>query len=111
MLKCTLRRYQKGVAAIFVMAVAFVPAVVSAQQAIHSLIDNIVTYIINPIIGVVFALGFAFFLFGIARYMFYAGNDTERAVGRQHIMWGLVGMFIMVAVAGIINIIRGTIGV
>jgi predicted cobalt transporter CbtA len=96
--------------ALFALAVLF-PMVTFAFERMHSLIDNIVQFIINPIIGVIFALGFALFLFGVGRYIMYSGNDTERDTGRQHIMWGLVGMFIMVAVAGIINLIRGTIGV
>lgn len=81
------------------------------MEAINTLIDNIVTHIVNPVIGVIFALGFVLFLFGVARYMFYSGNDTERENGKKHITWGLVGMFIMVAVAGIINLIKNTIGV
>jgi hypothetical protein len=107
----SLQQYRVYITVAFFAAVLSAPLPVFALETVQRLIDNIVTYIINPIIGVIFALGFAFFLFGIARYMFYAGNDTERAVGREHIKWGLVGMFIMVAVAGIINLIRNTIGV
>ncbi len=81
------------------------------MEAIHNLIGNIVEHIINPVIGVIFALGFVLFLFGVVRYIFYSGNDAERENGKKHITWGLVGMFIMVAVAGIINLIKNTIGV
>jgi uncharacterized membrane protein len=82
-----------------------------AFEAIQNIVGKIVSNIINPLIGMLFAVGFAVFLWGIARYVFNSGNDTERDTGRKHILWGLIGMLIMVGVAGIINIIRGTIGV
>jgi len=78
--------------------------------AMDTFIANIVEHIINPIIGIVFALGFALFLWGVASYILKSGNETDRQTGKDHIIWGLVGMLIMVAVGGIINMIRNTLG-
>jgi len=77
---------------------------------VETVIGNIVTHIINPIIGVVFAIGFAFFLWGVAVYILKSGGEADREQGRMHIMWGLFGMLIMVAVGGIINMIEATLG-
>ncbi|NTV44806.1 MAG: hypothetical protein HGA67_03885 [Candidatus Yonathbacteria bacterium] len=78
------------------------------MAAMETIIGNIVTNIINPIIGVVFALGFALFLWGIASYIFQSGDASTHENGRNHMLWGLAGMLIMVTVAGIINIIQAT---
>jgi len=78
--------------------------------AMDTIIGNIVEHIINPIIGVVFALGFALFLWGVASFILKAGNQTDRDQGKNHMIWGLAGMLIMVAVGGIINLIRNSLG-
>ena len=72
-------------------------------------IENIKVYIISPIIGLMFAVALAYFLFGL--YEFVAGADNEDRVkqGRQHIFWGLIGMFIMVSAFGIMNLLCTTI--
>jgi len=73
-------------------------------------IDKIVANIINPIIGVLFALALAIFLWGIARSLMYSDDENERKQGRQHMIWGLVGMFIMVSVISILRLALGTFG-
>ena len=68
-------------------------------------------YIINPILGFMFTLAFAYFLFGVFEYFLYYTSDTHREQGGRHILYGLIGIFIMVAFWGIIQILAGTIGV
>ncbi|NTV22326.1 MAG: hypothetical protein HGB03_02045 [Candidatus Yonathbacteria bacterium] len=80
------------------------------MAAVDTVIDNIVEHIVNPIIGVVFALGFALFLWGVAAYIFQSGDENARENGRNHMLWGLAGMFIMVTVGGIIKFIQATLG-
>jgi predicted cobalt transporter CbtA len=80
------------------------------MAATDTIIGNIVTHIINPLIGVVFALGFALFLWGVVVNIFKLGSTADYKDGRNHMLWGLIGMLIMVAVGGIINMIRGTLG-
>lgn len=78
---------------------------------LSALIARINTYIINPAIGVLFAVAFMFFLWGMAKFIFQADDDHEREQGKKHIIWGLVGMFIMVSVYGIIAIVTNTFGI
>jgi len=80
-------------------------------MSIESFIDKVVVNIINPIIGVLFALAFAIFLWGIARSLIYSDDENERKQGKQHMIWGLVGMFIMVSVIGILELALGTFGI
>ena len=74
------------------------------------LVDNIQTFIVFPIILLLFAAGFLYFLWGMAMFIWKADSDTGRSEGIQHMLWGVIGMFIMVAAWGIINMIKGTFG-
>ena len=66
--------------------------------------------ILNPLIGFVFALAFMYFMWGVMNFIKNSDNETERETGKKHMIWGIVGMFIMVAVYGITGIIIGTFG-
>ena len=67
-------------------------------------------YILNPIIALLFGLAFLYFVYGIIRFLSSNVGDkgTQRIESRGAIMWGLVGMFIMFSVYGIINFVLNT---
>ena len=68
-------------------------------------------YIINPFLGFLFILAFAYFLWGVVEYFLRADNEEARSQGKQHILWGLIGIVIMAGFYGIISLLAGTIGV
>ena len=71
------------------------------------LISNIKAYILNPIIGFMFAVAVVMFIYGIVEYIWSADNEDKVAVGKKHMIWGIVGIFIMMGVYGILNILSG----
>ena len=71
------------------------------------LISNIKVYILNPIIGFMFAVAVVMFIYGIVEYIWSADNEDKVAVGKKHMIWGIVGIFIMMGVYGILNILSG----
>ena len=71
------------------------------------LISNIKVYILNPIIGFMFAVAVVMFIYGIVEYIWSADNEDKVAVGKKHMIWGIVGMFVMIGVYGILNILSG----
>lgn len=76
---------------------------------IDQLLAKISTYIINPIIVTLFVLATIYFLIGLIR--FFLPNESDRETGKRHMVWGLVGMFIMISVFGIMRVIVNTFGV
>jgi uncharacterized membrane protein YidH (DUF202 family) len=74
------------------------------------LIESINEHIINPIMAVLFALALLYFAFGIVQYIRNADSDEGRQTGSKHIIWGIIGMAIIVAAFGIMNVICRTIG-
>ncbi len=67
--------------------------------------------VLQPIIFLVFGLAFLLFMWGIVKFLKDKDNETKREEGKKSIMYGILGMLIMVSVFGIINIIAGTMGV
>ncbi len=67
-------------------------------------------YIINPAIRILFALAFLIFVWGIIEYTLNKDSADAKIKGRDHIMWGLVGLAIMTSVFFIVRIITTTLG-
>ena len=67
--------------------------------------------ILNPIIGLLFAVSFAYFIYGIVRFLSTDVADKSRQEARDSMMWGILGMVIMFSVFGIIQFILVTFGV
>ena len=71
------------------------------------LISNIKVYILNPIIGFMFAVAVVMFIYGIVEYIWSADNEDKVAVGKTHMIYGIIGIFVMIGVYGILNILSG----
>lgn len=69
-----------------------------------------VTQIINGVlVPLVFAIAFIVFIWGIFQYLILGGHDDEvREKGKQLMLFGLIGFFLMVSVWGLVNILVGT---
>jgi len=74
------------------------------------IIRKINAEIINPLIGLLIALAVIMFLWGVVEFIANSDNEEKREDGKKHIIWGIVGIFIMVSVFGIMNLICGAVG-
>ena len=75
-----------------------------------TLIKKINSAIINPIIVLLFAAAVIVFAYGVFEYIKDSDSDEARSTGRRHMISGGIGIFIMISVFGIIQIILNTIG-
>lgn len=73
--------------------------------------EKAVTTIVNPLIQVVFAVALVIFVYGVFEFVRGADQPEVRLKGQKHIMWGLVGLFIMTSVFTIIKILLNSIGI
>jgi len=78
------------------------------MNALSQFIANVVNLIINPLIGLLFALALAFFVWGAAQLVLNSGSDEGRKKGKDALLWGLIGLFIMSAVFGILRVVVAT---
>jgi len=89
----------------------FILPQIANAQTVSALISNFKIAVVNPIIGIIFALAFLLFVWGVAVFLMQADDANAREQGKNHIIYGLIGMFIMVSVYGILSVITGTLGV
>lgn len=73
-------------------------------------LGNIGTLIINPIVYFMFAVAFLVFIWGVFQYIKDWSSPQAKKDGQQHMMWGIIGFVIMLAVFTIIRIIGNTVG-
>ena len=66
--------------------------------------------IVVVIIPMIFVLAFLFFLWGVFRFV-AAADSTKKEEGKKFILWGLIGLFVMTSVWGIIKILSTTLGI
>jgi len=75
-----------------------------------TLIQNILTNIVNPLITLMVAIAVLYFLWGVFQFVRNAESSEERKKGGMNMFWGAIGLFIMATAYGILNLILGTIG-
>lgn len=81
-----------------------------AEASIVTLMKSVNKVIINPLIIFLFALAMVYFLYGVARYLLSPDNEEIRKSSKTHMLWGVIGMFIMVSVFGIMSLLLNTVG-
>ena len=88
-----------------------IPSANAASPELIGLIGRINKHIINPFIVLLFTVALVFFTFGM--YNFFTGKDNSDSLekGKAHMIWGIVGMAIMVSVFGIMKFLTSTLGV
>jgi hypothetical protein len=86
-------------------ALVFMPMLASAQLSnVESLMRSIgrLVDIALPIVVGIALLGF---FWGLAKFIFAAGDEGKRDEGKKVMIWGIVGLFVMVSVWGLVRFI------
>jgi uncharacterized membrane protein YidH (DUF202 family) len=91
------------------MDLLFSPIVANAD--LQSFLTNVNTGIINPLIKFLFALAIAYFLWGTFEFLLNQENEEKKTAGKSHMLWGVIGITIMISVFMIMNIIIKTLNI
>ncbi|MBU4480280.1 hypothetical protein KKG48_02460 [Patescibacteria group bacterium] len=77
------------------------------SDKVITLIQNMNRVIIAPLEGLMFLLATTIFIWGLVEFIWKA-DVADKEQGKKHMIWGIVGLFIMVSVVAIINIFLNT---
>lgn len=80
------------------------------MESTMNIMQRFDAFIITPAILIVFSLGFFLFIFGLVEFLWKLNEGGDNKEGKQHMLWGIVGMFIMVSVWGILELLDNTFG-
>ena len=81
-----------------------------APQNIHSfsdLVNMLIGCIFSRLIYLIIALAVVVFLWGVFRFIRSEGEE-DRKTGREFMLWGIVGLFVMVSIWGLVAIFQST---
>ncbi|HNW71792.1 MAG TPA: hypothetical protein PKZ36_02160 [Candidatus Paceibacterota bacterium] len=82
-----------------------------AYASVDSFVINLNKLIINPLILLLFALAVVYFLYGIVEFLSNQENEDKRSKGKSHMIWGIIGMTIMMGVFTIMKLILNTLNI
>ncbi len=67
--------------------------------------------LIKSIIPLLMALAVVGFIYGIIQYFMNPDNEEKRKKGKTYLLWGLIGLFVMVSIWGLVGILSDTFGI
>jgi len=76
---------------------------------VGTLIERVGTLILGPIVSLLFALATLYFLWGATKFIMNVDNEQAKEEGKNSMIYGVVGMFIMVAAYTLVKIIAKTV--
>lgn len=84
----------------------------SAAAASITNLQSIVDFIknlLNTLLPLIIAAAVVYFVYGVAMYVM-SGDDDAKAAAKSKIIYGIVGLFVMISVWGLVNILVNTFG-
>lgn len=105
-----MKKYINGFA-LSVFSLVFPVVSFAALDGLKGLIRD-AKEILDLIIPVVFVLALVYFFWGVAQFILNdAGSEKTREEGKKKMIWGVIALFVMFSIMGIISIISGLTGI
>lgn len=71
---------------------------------------KVVSGIFNPIYQLLVGVAFIYFLFGVVKFIYDMNDPEKKSFGKSHLLWGLIGLFIIFSIGGILPIFNSIFG-
>ena len=81
------------------------------MTTVAEFIGRINAAIVNPLIILLIAIAGAYFLWGMVQFIANSADSQGREEGKRKIIWGIIGMVIMLSVFAILRILLLTFGI
>jgi len=92
----------------FLTLITLILTPVLAFATISSVQDLLVAVLtlINLVIPIVFGLALIVFFYGVAKFVFKSGDEETHKEGRSLMLWGVISLFVMGSLWGIIKFVQ-----
>lgn len=79
--------------------------------AAKTALAKIESAILFPLMTLMMAVALLMFLWGMYEYVLNADDEGARSTGKTHMLYGVIGLFVMISALGILKIAAGTFGI
>jgi fumarate reductase subunit D len=99
------------------LTLLFVPAIASAATfssagSLSELVQSALSFIGNVVVPLLVTLALVVFFYRIVISIYKVGEDTKAVEnGKTLLIWGVVALFVMVSVWGLVGFIGNTVGI
>ena len=96
----------------FLLSLAIVFPVLASAQAFKGVKEILTAFggLLNTITKIIFALAFLYFFWGVGQFILHSNDQKAREDGKKRMMWGVVALFVMFSIYGILYFLGETIG-
>lgn len=81
---------------------------IALAQTIQGVLSNI-SNILNLLTPILITVAVLYFFWGLIEYI--RGGTEEKEKGRSTMVWGIIALFVMVSVFGLIQLVGNTLGI
>jgi len=93
------------------VGLTFAPFLAFAQlTAVNGFVTQI-GVIVGILTPIAFALGLLYFFWGLAQFILASGDPEKATEGKNRMIWGVVALFVMSTVFGLIAFIQSELGI
>lgn len=78
------------------------------NSGLAGLMDYVTDVLAGSVIGLIFALAFVYFMWGVVQYALYPDDEGKKDKGKQTMIWGIIALTVMFSVYGLIRVVRNT---
>lgn len=101
------KNLKKIVYILSVVVLIAIPLVTFGAEGLEGLIDKI-NNVLKAVVPLLIALAVVFFLWGVLKFVTAGGDEEKRAQGRDTMIYGIIAIFVMVSVWGLVKILEDT---
>ncbi len=82
----------------------------SAVAATDTIFQKVIEYLLNPLYIITVVVATLWFLYGVTVLLFQMNNPEKREQARTNLLYGLIGLFIILSVGAIFKMINEVVG-
>ena len=89
---------------------SFVLPLLAFAQQISNADDliGVVGGLLNSLAPLIIGIAFIYFIWGIVQYVTAGGEEDQQTKARQTMIYGIIALFVMTSVWGLVNLLSGT---
>jgi len=88
------------------LLIGLLPRFVFAET-VQGILTRLFNTLVNPALAILTGLAVLVFLWGLVKFILRAGSEQGREEGKQVMLWGIIGLFVLVSFWGIVLMLQG----